>query len=209
MKYIFIAVGIFFLLLVGYMFFAVSAFSFGDGKFYTKQDLINHYKAKTREIQEVKRYINTIVPSGKEVDIEFEGDDKLAIFHVEENGAYDSNWDLKFNSAKVDTLLQKLNWTKENIRVLKRKLDEAGCISVKNGEPCNIGFQRSGMGEFFYNLFDGPVSDSLRNQYEHSCTHVFYTDRIILEYGGGAIGPQCFPVDTVDQKQRQPTTSNF
>jgi hypothetical protein len=127
-------------LLVGWVFLAVSSFSFGDGKLYTKQDLINHYKAKAHEIQELKRYINSTVPLGKVVDIEFEGDDKLAIFHVEENGGYDSNWGLGLNSLKVDTLLQRLNWTKENLHVLKRKLDAAGCISVKNGEPCNIGF---------------------------------------------------------------------
>jgi hypothetical protein len=209
LKYILIAIGVLLLLFGGYVYMIASAFDFGDGKFYSKQDLINHYKAKTQEIQELKRYINSIVPPGKVIDIEFEGEDKLAIFHVEDNGIYDSNWDLGLSSSKVDTLLQKLNWTKENLQVLKVKLDSAGCISVKSGEPCNIGFQRSGMGKYFYNLFDGPVSDSLRTQYNRSCTHVFYTDRIVLEYGGGAIGPQCFPMDTVEQKQRQPTTSGL
>lgn len=72
------------------------------------------------------------------------------------------------------------------------RLDAAHCISVRNGLPCRIGFQRSGMGMYFYDLFPTPMSDSVRSRYNDSCTYIAYSPTVVLEYGGGAVGPQCF-----------------
>jgi hypothetical protein len=208
LKWILIAVCSGLLIFMGFVFFVFSAFSFDDGKYYSKQDLIDNYIAKTKQIIELSTYINSITPPNKQVDIEFEGNNRLFIFHVTENGSRDSNWDLKIKSAKVDTLLQKLHWTQQTLTTLKGKLDAANCISVKSGEPCNIGFQRSGMGKYYYNIFDKPIPDSLKSQYSASCTYIPYSAKVVLEYGGGAIGSQCFPVDTIEQEKRQPTTAD-
>jgi hypothetical protein len=187
-------VGVGLLLYVGYFIYSILTFSFYDeGKLYSKQDLIDNYNQKSKQIDDLKNYINKIVPANKYVYIEFDGNKKFFIFHLVDNGSYDSNWDLKLNSKKTDTLLTKLNWTKETLKTLKEKLDAANCISIKNGQPCNIGFQRNGMGKYYYNIFDNPIPDSLKSKYNDSCTYVFYTDKVILEYGGGAVGPQCFP----------------
>lgn len=169
-----------------------SALDLCDGKVYTKKDLIDNYQLRSKQIKQVKEYINNVVPPGQTVDIEFDGVNKLSIFHLIENGKQDSNWDLDVSSPKTDTLLEKLGWTKQNLKILKEKLDAADCISVRNGEPCNIGFQRSCMGMYFYNLFDNAIADSLKPSYNDSCTYILYTEQVVLEYGGGAIGPQCF-----------------
>jgi len=193
-KWILIIVGCGLVLYVGFFIYSILTFSFfDDGKFYSKQELIDNYNQKSQQIADLKSYINKIVPVNKSVDIEFDGEKQLGIFHVIDNGTYDSNWDLKISSNKVDTLLIKLGWTDETLATLKAKLDAANCISVQNGEPCNVGFQRSGMGKYFYNLFDKPIPDSLKRKYNDSCTYILYTDKVVLEYGGGAIGPQCFP----------------
>lgn len=182
------------LLYIGFFIYSILTFSFyDDGKFYSKQDLIDNYNQKSQQIADLKTYINKIVPANKSVDIEFDGNKRLDIFHVIENSTYDSNWDLKVSSKKVDTLLNKLGWTHQTLATLKEKLDAANCISVKNGEPCNIGFQRSGMGKYYYNIFDKPIPDDLKNKYNDSCTYILYKDKVVLEYGGGAVGPQCFP----------------
>lgn len=73
------------------------------------------------------------------------------------------------------------------------ELDKANCIEIENGEPTTIGWQRSGMGMYSYVLFEKPIADSLKKQYNDSCTYILYNDRLVLEYGGGAFGPQCFP----------------
>jgi hypothetical protein len=78
------------------------------------------------------------------------------------------------------------------LKTLKEKLDKANCIQIESGEPAKIGFQRSGMGMYSFNVFDNPIPDSLRNNYNDSCTYIMATDRLVLEYGGGAVGSQCF-----------------
>jgi hypothetical protein len=49
------------------------------------------------------------------------------------------------------------------------------------------------MGKYYYNIFDRPIPDSLKAEYNDSCTYILYNDKVVLEYGGGAVGPQCFP----------------
>lgn len=175
LKWTLAILGIGLLTYVGFWIYAIASFGGAFETLYSTEDLIDNYNKKTVEILEVKDYVKKIIPPNKRV------------------GNYDSNWDLKLNSSKTDTLLQKLGWTKETLNTLKEKLDKANCISVESGEPCKIGFQRSGMGKYFYNLFDKPIADSLKNNYNDSCTYILYNDKVVLEYGGGAIGPQCFP----------------
>jgi len=193
-KLILVSVLVGLLLFVVYVFYEFSTFSLDSGKHYSKEDLISNYKSKSKELLDLKEFIDKNVPTHKSVDIEFDGNRKLFFFHVVDNGNYDSNWDLKLNSKKVDTLLQKLNWTRQTLTSIKEKLDAANCISVKSGEPCNIGFQRSGMGKYYYNLFTTPLPDKMISKYNDSCTYIMYSQKVVLEYGGGAIGPQCFPL---------------
>lgn len=185
------AIGI--LIYIGVSLWTFTVYSNSLDEFHTKQELIDNYKVKEKEIYEVKKYITAIVPPNKAVHIEFDGNRKFFIFHLVDNGIYDSNWDLKINSKKADTLLQKLGWTRETLIILKDKLHKANCISVASGNPCNIGWQRSGMGKYFYNIFDTPISDRLMKIYNDSCQYIIYNNKLVLEYGGGAIGPQCFP----------------
>lgn len=192
-KWVLIISGVGLFAYVGFWIYAMTVFSGAFDKFYSTQDLIDNYNKKAAEIAEIKSYVNKMVPTNKSVDIELDGNRKISIFHVVDNGNYDSNWDIKLNSSKTDTLLQKLGWTKETLKLLKEKLDNANCISVESGEPCKIGFQRSGMGKYFYILFDKPIADSLKSNYNDSCTYILYNDKVVLEYGGGAVGPQCFP----------------
>ena len=157
------------------------------------KDLTENYEQKSKEIFELKTYINLIVPPNKSVDIEFDNNNTIGIFHVTIDGKSDNNWDIETNSGKADTLLQKLGWTTEILKTLKYKLDKANCISVASGEPCHIGFQRNGMGKYFYNLFNKPIADSLKKTYNDSCTYILYNTNVVFEWGGGAIGNQCFP----------------
>ena len=182
------AVGIY---IVGSIIYVGIIFGQFDSSSY--EELTDNYELKSKEIFELKSYINSIVPSNKSVDLEFEDNNTLGIFHVTVNGNYDSNWNIETDSGKADSLLQKLGWTTETLITLKDKLDKANCISIASGDPFKIGFQRSGMGIYSYNLFDKPIADSLKATYGDSCTYVIFKKNVVLEWGGGAIGSQCFP----------------
>jgi hypothetical protein len=196
LKWILISVGVVVAAVAGYYIFVTVAIAVAFGAFeptYTQADLIKNYEARTTQIQALGTYINTITPAGKSVMIEFDGAHTLSIFHVGVGEHNSSNWDVKWSSPKADTLLQQLGWTRQTLTTLYDKLDEADCISITSGEPSNIGYKRSGMGKYSYDIFARPMSDSLRTQYNDSCTYIFYKPGVVLEYGGGAIGPQCFP----------------
>ena len=191
-KWTIISVGIGLLIFVGFWFYTMAAFSGAFEKTYSEKDLVENYKAKSNEILSLKSYINSITPSGLTVAIEFDDNSTLAIFHVADKSTRDDNWDIEIDSKKTEGLLKKLGWTIETLSTIKEKLDIANCISVTSGEPNNIGFQRSNMGKYSYNLFDKPIADSLKAGYNDSCTYILFNDKVVLEYGGGAIGPQCF-----------------
>ena len=168
---------------------------------YTKKDLIENFKTRQQEIYSLRDYFNSIVPKNKEVDIEYASSTSLARLSVENldpaAGTADISsrfqaWDLDIDGREVDSICKSLHWTLETLIAVKQKLDAAHCISVRNGTPCQVGFQRSGMGMYFYDLFPTPMSDSLRSRYNDSCTHIAYNSTVVLEYGGGAVGPQCF-----------------
>lgn len=191
-KWLLILVGVVVGSCVTYCLVLMAGFYYVFGPGYSKTDLIDNYGKNKEKLVALSRYINAIVPAGKEVAIEFKGRRSIPIFHVRTPGATASNWDVAWNSPKADTLLRQLGWTHETLTILKDKLDEADCISVSNGEPCTIGYQRSGMGEYSYKLFAKSLPDSLRQKYNDGCTYIYYRDNVVLEYGGGAIGSQCF-----------------
>jgi hypothetical protein len=170
---------------------------------YSKKDLIANYQARKTQILEVKNFFTSIVPPHKHVEIEFTDDHTLGRLEVcsldSTTGAFIYpiflKWNLATTSRKVDSVIGTLHWTMNTLQQLKQKLDSAHCISARNEEPCQIGFQRSGMGMYFYDLFTKPIPDSIKDKYNDGCTHIFYNPTVVLEYGGGAIGPQCFPKD--------------
>jgi len=180
---------------------------------YSKKDLIENYDLKQKEINELFLYAKNITNDGnKYVQIEFTNNRILDMFFVEMDSATiekmkseyavqptywrEGDWNLKINSQKVDTLLNCLDWTRETLKILKTKLDAANCISIESNKispkSITIGFKRSGMGKYYYKIFDEPLTDSLILKYNDGCTYIFYKDNIVLEYGGGAFGMQCF-----------------
>ncbi|HMH23634.1 MAG TPA: hypothetical protein VK563_17730 [Puia sp.] len=182
--------------------FARASFSDALETTYTKKDLIDNFKARKDEIFALRNYFKSIVPQNRKVEIEFSSNSLLGRFGVSTTDATGSiiypiflKWDLKTTSVQVDSVITTLHWTQQTLQVLKAKLDSAHCISVRNGDPCRIGFQRSGMGMYFYELFTNPVPDNAKARYNDGCTYIFYNPVLVLEYGGGAIGPQCFPKD--------------
>ncbi len=190
--------------LLGYlcfMFFIFMFFSVTVNTFHTKQELIVNYSKHQTQIIELKRYFNSIVPKNKQVEIEFEGDRRLTRFGVSTidtatgQRVYPEflDWDLSTNSGKVDSVIKSIGWIQQTLVDLKQKLDKANCIQIENGEPTTIGWQRSGMGMYFYKVFDLPIVDSLKMLYNDSCSYILYSNKVVLEYQGGAIGSQCFP----------------
>ena len=171
----------------------------GFQKDYTPKELVDNFNKKHNEIYSLKKYYNSIVPRNKFIEIEFESGKGLSRFGIMPLDSTDGNygtsfleWNLKINTHRMDSLLSTIGWNRITLKTLKEKLDDANCIQIESGEPTKIGFKRSGMGMYFFNVFDKPITDSIRNLFRDTCSYIIVNDKLILEYGGGAIGPQCF-----------------
>ncbi len=162
------------------------------GPYYNHKDLVENFEIRKVEIFKAKDYFYSIIPQNANVTIEFNNSD-IEIFNLKKNGVYESNWNIERGSNKMDSLLNELGWTYSTLDELEKKLTAANCISASSWKPTTIGWQRSGMGKFSYKIFNESLTDSLISQYNDGCTFIYYKDNIVLEYGGGAIGPQCFP----------------
>ncbi|MGB0391858.1 MAG: hypothetical protein ACPGD5_09820 [Salibacteraceae bacterium] len=179
---------------IGWLVMLISAFG-GFDKDYSITDLKENFEENKTEIYELKKYYSEIVPDDYFVEIEFENDNKLGRFGIKDynsNGPMFLEWDLEINTERMDSVLKPIGWTRDTLKTLKDKLDNADCIQIESGEPTKIGFKRSGMGMYSFNVFDKPIPDNLIEQYNDSCTYILVSKRLALEYGGGGIGSQCF-----------------
>ena len=171
----------------------------------SKKELIQNIDTNYSQVAALKDYFKKIVPSDYAIYIEFQPPNKILkqdesidlwVFKKNNSDQYDvifQEWNVELKSAKLDSLLRLTPLTRHNLQELKAYLDKANCISISNRDVCEIGYARSGMGKYSYLIFDKPLNDEEKKQYNNGCSYIFYKDNIVLEYGGGAVGSQCFP----------------
>jgi hypothetical protein len=212
-----------FVVIIGYSFFTTIIFitillsgcklllSYSLGAYdkdYSVTELKSNFNLKEKEILELKKYFQSIVPRNRYVEIEFKNDrilERLCIatldstqvnpkrsLRIPQKGDYHTFYDLKINAMITDSLIKPFGWSRATLKILKQKLDNANCISIESSEPAKIGFRRCGMGMYFFNVYDNPISENERKEFNDSCSYIYVNDHLVLEYGGGAIGPQCF-----------------
>lgn len=133
---------------IGWWVMLISAFG-GFDKDYSITDLKENFEENKAAIYELKKYYREIVPDDYFVEIEFENDNTLGRFGIKDynsNGPMFLEWDLEIKTERMDSILKPIGWTRETLKTLKDKLDNADCIQIESGEPTKIGFKRSGMG---------------------------------------------------------------
>ena len=175
----------------------------------SKEELIKNYEDKESEITNLKIEYQKYIPENFIVDIEFEPESKILnvpeqitikIYKTSINEetkeksreVVSQNWNLKPDSDELKKVIESINWTDKTLNEIKNLLTKANCISIKNGNITTIGFARSGMGKYSYKLFDKNLTSDQLETYNNGCEYIYYKGNVILEYGGGAVGPQCF-----------------
>jgi hypothetical protein len=169
----------------------------------SKKEMIENIDSNFNKIISLKTTYLKLVPKDYIVSIEFNPADKIAstqesidlkIEHINtKQRDFKQEWNLEYNSKKLAQMIKPLGWTNETLTTIKKLLADAKCVSIENGKITTVGFARSGMGKYFFKLFDKDLTSEQIKQYNDGCTYIFYKTNIVLEYGGGAVGPQCFP----------------
>jgi hypothetical protein len=171
----------------------------------SKAEQIRNLDSNLPEILKVREQYSNIVPWGLSVYVEFNAEEIL--LGTKENidirimndigkeypNVLSQEWNLDYNSQKLDSLLNIINWDIKKLLEVKTLLQSIHCISIENGNPTTIGFARSGMGKYSYKIFDFSLTSDQIKDYNNGCEYIYYKENLVLEYGGGAIGPQCFP----------------
>ena len=206
------------IILIGYLFLHLILYLiFGTGKHYDTTDLIKNYEERHIEIQNLKEYLKSNTPEEMEFYLEFNTSKNIDMtlweksdtaknsrifwfkessinpfnYRPEERTEYDLKYGAKTNSFKF--ALEKLNWQDAELKGIKEHLDKANCISIsKRSNTYIIGFKRSGLGKYYYKIFENYSEEYLKQEFNDGCTHKYYQENIVLSYGGGAIGSQCF-----------------
>ena len=184
------------LFVIGFIIFNLmiaSAFGAFD-KTYSVTELKEEYFSKEKEIQDVINYYDFIKPKDYTVDIEFTDEkllSRLTIYKKDSSKVVYQKWDVPIGEMQSQELTTYLEWSGNEVKTLKEKLDKANCISVEDGEPIKIGFKRSGMGMFSFVIFRNKGTD-IQN-FNNGCDYIMVNRNLALQYGGGAIGTQCFP----------------
>jgi hypothetical protein len=160
-----------------------------------------HFESHLSEIQELISYFKKIVPADKKIEIEFYNDSKLQrlqitqldTFGVNKDSSYLSSYPLYFEwevriASIPDSILNKLNWNQQTFEELKNKLDKAGCISINNENPIEIGYERDffvGLTTYFiFTNYDSTKLKDIRNR--RTDLH-FFNDSIAWNYDTGAL----------------------
>jgi hypothetical protein len=169
----------------------------------SKKELISNIDSNFDKINLLKTSYLKLVPKDYIVSIEFNPADKIAstkesidlgILHkYNKQTDYKKEWNLEYNSKVLAEMITPLGWTNETLTTIKKLLADANCVSIENGDITTIGFARSGMGKYFFKLFDNDLNSDQIKQNNDGCTYIYYKKNIVLEYGGGAVGSQCFP----------------
>lgn len=137
----------------------------------------------------MKKEFQQLVPKNYIVEIEFEPESKILTISEEitlkiykknvvnvnnnELQRYDGleinseNWNLKPNSEELKNIIKTIGWSNDTIAKIKKLLSEANCISIKNGEITTVGFARSGMGKYSYLIFNQPLNDKEKLEYNN------------------------------------------
>ncbi|MBG8552102.1 hypothetical protein [Hymenobacter guriensis] len=155
-------------------------------KDYSKADLLAHYRVHQPQLTALRAYYDSLVPHNQHIEIEFEQDSVSRLGFGTPGMNYLHYHAGADKRVTLDSVVQAYGWTPAQVRKLAEKLKQAGCISIRNGEPAQIGFQRSGMSRYSYHVFSQPLSDSLRKEYQGVWLYRFVHDKVALEKGGGA-----------------------
>ncbi len=172
----------------------------------SKKEQIRNLKANENNIKKLIKEYAKLVPDGLTVFIEFNPKDIILSTNKSIDLRIHSNkksknsgieldfqeWNLQLNSEALLDQIKILGWNEKTLINIENLLESAKCRSIENGKISTVGFARSGMGKYSYKFFEEDLSEKQQAEFNDGCSYIYYERNIVLEFGGGAVGRQCF-----------------
>ncbi len=176
----------------------------------------NNIDNNSKEIIELKNYLNEIVPKDYEIRLQYNSVSNIDFFVYKQTDDSTTRekifgkWDVNLNNYKktlpakyeknnegktksLELVLNELNWNRETLSKLYDKLDNINCIGIYSGKPLEIEYGFSGMALLSFYVFDKNLTPEQQEEYSDDCMNMFYKENIVLNYGSGATGSLCTP----------------
>lgn len=159
--------------------------------------LAKHYDNHRDDLSRLVQYTRQAIDPGAYIHLEFEHG-KASIFHVQapSDPLPSQHWDDA--ERNKDSIMAVVGLTPSEYKELFRLLRQAGCIGITlssgrdDDSTAVVDWRRDLMGMYSYILFDRPTTPQEDSTFLAEPMYIPYTDRVILQYSGGAIGPQSF-----------------
>lgn len=158
--------------------------------------MAEHYEKYAKEMDELVAYTDHALEDSAYIALEFECGEP-SIFHVQakKDSLASCNWD-EDAIGKHNSLMGVVGLTKEEFENIRERLDDMGCIGIRmtQGQKwAEIWFRRVGMGMYSFRIANVPMSQEEKKVCLDKGEFIPYSDKVVFEYGGGAIGSLYFP----------------
>ena len=172
-----------------------------------------HYRKHAADFDELCRYTIDALDDSCGISLEWKHG-RLNRFGIESHGQVD-----RFSNeeaiAKQDSLMQIVGLTHEELDGIHQRVKKARCIGINVSystfenwhhtfypsapHAVTILFRYIGFGRYDFLIKDSAFTDDEMAVIMNDLTLIPYNDRVIFQYGGGAVGPQTFGKDYRDK----------
>jgi hypothetical protein len=134
---------------------------------YTRQEVIDNFKNHEAGIMELAAYFKKQKPGENEVFFKPDGNRytiSIGIpgWAIHPDHPHDVGRDIRLNSARMDNMLIRLNWTKQTVQTLKEMLRNTNCEYIStDGDDIRLHYGTGDWSAYGYIIFDKSPPDSI------------------------------------------------
>lgn len=162
------------------------------------EKLEKNYLIHSSEIEQAIDYTLSCLEDGRGLDIEFEDNGRVSIFHIFKDGIGDGAWDP--SRDKVDSLAVEIGLNREVLNDIHHRLNKAKCHSIRiikqdgTYDVATLMFRRDLGSAYYYDIHSVAMTETEMEAVDaDDCTRIVYNPHVCFVYGSPAFGDTDFP----------------
>ncbi len=162
------------------------------------EKLEKNYLIHSSEIEQAIDYTLSCLEDGRGLDIEFEDNGRVSIFHIFKDGIGDGVWDP--SRDKVDSLAVEIGLNREVLNDIHHRLNKAKCHSIRiikqdgTYDVATLMFRRDLGSAYYYDIHSVAMTETEMEAVDaDDCTRIVYNPHVCFVYGSPAFGDTDFP----------------
>ena len=177
------------------------------------EELEENYRRHSSEMEQAIDYTLSCLEDGRGLDIEFEENGQVSIFHIGKDGIWDGAWDP--SRDKVDSLAAEIGLNREILNGIRERLQKAGCHSIRiikqdgTYDVATLMFRRDMGSAYHYDIHNVAMTETEMEAVDvGDCTRIVYNPHVCFVYGSPAFGDIAFPGKQAYLERRQGKSSH-